>query len=349
MSVRLGIFFLAWACAQIQITASDLPSAGTTYIVSQSRPQPGIDFTATGPNYTWDFSQLPSDTQLTIAWKHVWEAPQYTFSCGNASLQALLLKIADSFPSPGGISIRDIYAFLRKGTSALTVQGIGASVNGLPLTPCYQDPDEVYVLPLTYGQNDSTTFWLRFSFPAPVGGGTITLAQRGYRLHRVDGYGPTQTPYTQKVCLRLRQDVHQKDTLYYNGIPLQQRDSSYTEFQWLAQEEGVPLLRVQGNWSGMGGAFVPVLIQYKNTLSPTALLGGGSSVRITPNPTQGSLWVSPPHGRYLIRNLLGQMVAEGEVSPEGQIRLPAHLSEGVYFLRLTQNSQTTWHRFWLIR
>ena len=348
MPVRWGVFFLAWACAQIQITASDLPSAGTTYTVSQSRPQPGMDFTATGPNYTWDFSQLPNDTQLTVVWKNSWEVPQYVFSCGNASLQALLLKIADSFPSTGGIAIRDIYAFLRKSNSTLAVHGIGASINNAPITQCYQDPDEVYVLPITYGQRDSTTFWLRISFPAPMGG-TITWAQRGYRLHQVDGYGQIQTPYTQKACLRLRQDVHQNDTLYYNGMPFRQGDSSYTEFQWLAQGEGIPLLRVQGNWSGMGGAFVPVSIQYKNTSSPTALLGGGASVQVTPNPTQGTLWVSPPHGRYLVRNLLGQVVAEGDVSPDGQIRLPTHLPEGVYFLRLTQNSQTTWHRFWLVR
>lgn len=339
------LFTLSWA--QIQIQSSDLPAPSSSYTVSQSRPQPGWDFTATGANFSWDFSTLPVDTQLTIEWKSPLQVPQYFFSCGNASLQALLLKVADSFPSQGGISIRDIYAFLRKSSSQLAIHGVGASVNGVPITQCYQDPDELYMLPLSYARQDSTTFWLRLTFSIP-NAGTATLAQRGYRLHEVDGYGQVATPYGQYPCLRLRRKVHQRDTLYINGFPLQRRDTSYIEYEWLGEDQGVPLLRVQGNIVGPGGGtFVPVVIQFKDVPRANALLGGGT-VRLSPNPTRGILHVPAPGARYKVLNLIGKVVQEGEIPSDGYLRLAPHLSEGVYFLYLVQGRQESWHRFVLL-
>ncbi len=342
-------FLLAcgWVWAQIQIQAGDLPSAGGSYTVSQSRGRLQVDFLTAGPGHTWDFTQLPADTQFTLEWKGPWQVPQYVFSCGNASLQALLLKIADSLPSQGGISIRDMYAFLRKSSSKMTVEGVGISVNGAPLTQCYQDPDEIYVLPLSYGDRDSTTFWLRFSFPVP-NMGTVTFAQRGYRIHRVDGYGQVSTPAGSYACLRLRRDVREKDTVYFNGFPVQRRDTAYTELEWLGQGEGVPLLRVQGSF--MGSNFIPAVVQFKGTRQAASVQGGSRpAAQIGPNPTRGTLTISPARGQYAVYSLVGQIMAEGEVPPSGQVLLPPTLSEGVYFLRLQQDGHTGWYRFILLR
>ncbi len=341
LPVLLG---LAWAQSQIQ--ESDLPSAGSEYLVSQSRPRAGLDFLATGANYTWDFSQLSADTQFIVQWKSPFQVPQYGFSCGNASLQALLLKLADSLPSQGGVTIRDMYAFLRKSPSKMTVEGVGATVNGAPIWQCYQDPDEIYVLPLNYGDRDSTTFWLRFTFQVP-NFGTVTYAQRGYRIHQADGYGQITTPYGQFSCLRLRRDVHQKDTVYFQGFPVQRRDTSYTELEWLGTGQGVPLLRVQGSF--VLGNFTPALIQYKDQARSSSLLMAGGSIRIGPNPTRGVLYIEPAQGTFAVRNLIGEVLLEGEVPPDGRLQLPPTLPEGVYFLRLTQQERTSWHRFVLLR
>lgn len=336
----LAIFGLAWA--QIQIQASDLPSPGANYTVSQSRPRPGgPDFAATGAGYTWDFSQLVADTQFTVEWKSPLQVPQYTLSCGNASLQALFLKVADSFPSQGGISIRDIYAFLRKGSSQMSVTGVGATVNGFPITECYRDPDELYMLPMTYGRTDSTTFWLRLNFTAPFG--NVTWAQRGYRLHNVDGHGTVTTPYGTFPCLRLRRYVHQRDTIYFGGIAFQQTDTSYIELEWLGAGQGIPLLRVQGQQ--VGSSFVPAAIQFRDTIRSSNLLSAEGPLQISPNPAREVLYLSKPGGRYEIYSLIGKRVAEGEVPVDRQIRLPADLPEGVYFLHLRREGSESWHRF----
>lgn len=334
--------------AQIQITSSDLPAPATSYTVSQSRPRPGLDFITTGAGYTWDFSQLTADTQLTVEWKSPAQVPQYVLSCGNASLQALFLKVADSIPAPG-IAIRDLYAFLRKSNSQLAVHGVGASVNGFPITQCYQDPDELYMLPMTYQREDSTTFWLRLNISIP-NAGTATFAQRGYRLHEVDGYGQLTTPYGSYSVLRLRRDVHQWDTVYFNGVPIQRTDTSYVELEWLGQGQGIPLLRVQGTIRIVGGTptFIPTLIQFKDELHGTALKPGNGTVSISPNPCKGYLRISLPGASYTIHNLIGKAVAEGEVPQDGVIRLPSTLPEGVYFLRLSEGRRTHWHRFVLV-
>ncbi|MCX7607411.1 MAG: T9SS type A sorting domain-containing protein [Bacteroidia bacterium] len=346
--MRHAIPFLLGGCflwAQIQLQSSDLPQASTQYTVSQSLPRPGIDFTLTGADYEWRFGQLSSDTQLTVDWKAPWQVLQYSFSCGNASFQALLLKIADSIQGGGGITIRDLYAFFRKSSSQMSTQGVGAMVNGVPITQCYQDPDELYVLPLSYENRDSTTFWLRFTFQAPFG--NITLAQRGYRLHHVDGYGYVETPYGRHACLRLRRDVHQWDTLYFNGAPFQRRDTTYTELEWLGQGQGIPLLRVQGVWNTVGGnlTFVPNTIQYKDVPRVSSLSFGGDRVLVSPNPTQGILYISVPGGRYAIYNLIGLLVQEGEIPSHGQVRLTPEIPDGVYFLKVVQQGKESWHRF----
>jgi len=337
-------FTFVWA--QIQIQSADLPAAGTEYIFSQSRPRPGLDFLTTGPNHTWDFSQLTADTQLIVQWKNPLQVPQYLFSCGNASFQALLLKIAESLPSQGGVSLRDVYAFLRKGPSKMTVEGVGVSVNGAPLTQCYQDPDEIYVLPLSYGNRDSTTFWLRLTFQVP-NLGPVTYVQRGYRIHQVDGYGQITTPYGQFPCLRLRRDVHQKDTVYFQGLYVRQGDTSYTELEWLGTGQGMPLLRVQGNF--VLGNFVPTTIQYKDNARSSSFSWAFSSVWVGPNPNAGALFIQPPRGTFVVRNLVGEVVLEGEVPADGKVHLPPTLPEGVYFLRLAQDARVSWHRFVLVR
>ncbi|MCS7162734.1 MAG: T9SS type A sorting domain-containing protein [Bacteroidia bacterium] len=344
-------FFLGLGWAQLQLTQADLPNAGEQHIVSQARATLQVDYLATGAGYSWNFAQLSPDTQLRVEWKRPTEVPRYIFNCGNLSFQALLLKLADSLgsfsiPGSGTIQARDLYAFLRKSSSEFAVNGIGVTLNGLPITSCYRDPDEVYVLPMQYGRRDSTTFWVRFDFAAP-GGSQITLSQRGYRIHQVDGYGTVTTPLGTFSCLRLRQDVRQWDTLFFNGLPMQRRDTSYTLLEWLGREQGVPLVRVQGTFQM--NRFFPTLVQYKDTLrstrSPTATAAPFTFPTLQPNPTRGVLYIPLPGARYILRNVIGQVIGEGEIPPEGKILLSSTLPSGVYYLQLFYEGRENWQRF----
>ncbi|MCS6790479.1 MAG: hypothetical protein NZ580_05830 [Bacteroidia bacterium] len=340
----LWIFLLSWA--QVQITAADLPTPRSTYYVAQSRQSRNVDFTATGAGYDWDFRSLRADTILPLEWKSPIQAPEFAFSCGNASLQALLLKLQDSLFSFSNVQVRDLHAFFRKSTSQLTLTGVGVKVNGFPSTTCHIDPDEVYNLPLTQGRFDSTTFYFRLSFTLPSPPVNVVYASRGYRLHRVDGHGQVQTPSFQAQCLRLRRDTYQKDTVYVGGLPFARIDTSYTDFEWLAQGQGIPLLRVTGTWSQASGTptFQPAIIQYKTT-QPTSLAYSGSlSIFLHPNPAQHYVCGTPAGAAYHLYDGLGRVIATGHASAEGYIYFPEPLAPGAYMLRMVWRENEAWSK-----
>ncbi len=342
---------LLWA--QVTITESDLPAPGSFYSLGQARPTPSTDYTLTGAGYTWDFSGLRADTHLISEFKRISDVPQYSFSCGNWQFwQSILLKIADSVVNPA-FTIRDLYGFLSKTSNWFRVEGVGATVNGLPLTFCYNDPDEIYVLSVDYGDRDSTTFYLRIDFQSPGGGGfpagTITFAQRGYRIHEVDGYGTVQIPFGTFSCLRLKRKVFQRDTVYFNGMPIQRRDTTYWELEWLAPGQGVPLLQVTGGY--VGGSFVAASVRFRDTTAASSLgaeVSPGGPV-IGPNPTNGVLQVSTIGASYQLYDIAGRLVQQGVIPSDGRLLLSGSLQNGVYFLRLRQQGREWYRRITLYR
>ncbi len=344
--MRCALCLIATLWAQITIQSSDLPSPGSNYPVGQARPAPGIDFSATGANYTWNFSTLRADTHFVAEWKGIGSVPQYSFSCGNWQVwQSLLLKVADSIPNPL-FTLRDVYAFLSKTNNHLRIEGIGAMVNGLPLTPCYSDPDEIYVLPLDYGDRDSTTFRLRIQFQLP-NSGTVVYIQRGYRIHEVDGYGQVQIPMGNYSCLRLKRKVYQRDSIFFNGFPLPPRDTTYYELEWLGQGTGIPLVRVSGNW--VGGTFAPALVIFQDTTGSSSLTALEREMSVRPNPTSGILHLPGAGERYAVYDLTGRLWQEGSWPAEGRLVLAPGLPNGVYFLRLRRPGGESYHRFILAR
>ncbi len=345
--MRHALCLIATLWAQITIQSSDLPAPNSSYPVGQAHPAPGVDFGATGTNYTWDFSTLRADTHFTAEWKGIGSVPQYVFSCGNWQFwQSLLLKVADSIPNPL-FTLRDVYAFLSKTNNHLRVEGVGVTVNGLPLTFCYSDPDEIYVLPLDYGDRDSTTFRLRIEFQPPNQPGTITIVQRGYRIHEVDGYGQVQIPNGTYPCLRLQRKVYQRDSIFFNGFSLPPRDTTYYELEWLGQGKGIPLVRVSGNW--VGGTFVPLSVIFQDSTGASSLTASERDIALRPNPTSGVLHLPGAGERYAVYDLTGRLWQEGAWPAEGRLVLTPGLPNGVYFLRLRRAGGETYHRFILAR
>ena len=344
--MRHALCLMAILWAQITIQSSDLPSPNSRYSVGQARPARGVDFAATGANYTWNFSNLRADTNFIVEWKGIGSVPQYSFSCGNwQSWQSLLLKVADSIPNPL-FTLRDVYAFLSKTNDHLRIEGIGAMVNGLPLTPCYSDPDEIYVLPLDYGDRDSTTFRLRIQFQLP-NFGTVVYIQRGYRIHEVDGYGQVQIPMGNYSCLRLKRKFYQRDSVFFNGSPVFSRDTTYYELEWLGQGKGIPLVRVSGNW--VGGTFAPGLVVFQDTTGYSSLTALEREMSVRPNPTSGLLHLPGAGERYAVYDLTGRLWQEGAWPAEGRLVLAPGLPNGVYFLRLRRAGGESYHRFILAR
>ena len=345
--MRWGIASLAFLWGQITIQNTDLPSPGTTYSFGQARPNPALDFATTGAGYTWDFSELRADTHLFSEWKSINSVPSYAFSCGNWQFwQSLLLKIADSIPTPIG-TFRNVYAFLSKTNSHMRIEGLGVTFNGMPLASCYSDPDELYVLPLTYGDRDSTTFRLQLEFQVPNPPGTVAIVQRGYRIHEVDGYGQVQIPLGTYDCLRLKRKIYQRDSVFFNGFPLQSRDTTYYELEWLGQGKGIPLVRATGNYTM--GQFVAASVSFQDSMAASSLQEAGRSWVVGPNPTMGVLYLPREGGSYAVYDLTGRLWQDGPWPADGRLVLSPAMPPGVYFLRLRREGKESFHRFILAR
>ena len=61
--------------AQIVIDSDDLPQPGTTYTVQESTPDLMFDYSATGEDYTWDYSELVSNGEVEITIGDLSDAP----------------------------------------------------------------------------------------------------------------------------------------------------------------------------------------------------------------------------------------------------------------------------------
>jgi len=53
--------------SQISLSSTDFPTDGNSYVVSTLSDAGAIDYTSTGANFTWDFSQIVPQSQDTIA------------------------------------------------------------------------------------------------------------------------------------------------------------------------------------------------------------------------------------------------------------------------------------------
>ena len=91
---------LAFVCCsliakgQISITSADLPNLQETYTRANALNFGGFDFSATGADYTWDFSSLESLNSNTLDFVSVGDAPfTYQFLFNNPFDQDYLANL----------------------------------------------------------------------------------------------------------------------------------------------------------------------------------------------------------------------------------------------------------------
>lgn len=71
----LVVVFPAISFAQITIDNGDMPQAGDTIRLSTAYDISGLDFSSTGPNFNWDFSELQPALQRVDTFVSVQETP----------------------------------------------------------------------------------------------------------------------------------------------------------------------------------------------------------------------------------------------------------------------------------
>jgi hypothetical protein len=340
------VMTINFVSAQITITNTSLPNIGDTIRYSVASLNSVGDYTSTGTNYVWDFSSLNVIRQdrrdFTINTPYIFFFGPLKF--GEKIADTL---VSQNIPGFGSVSITDFYQFYRNLPTVFDAEGAGLKINNIPVPSFYTDKDELYFLPLHYGQRDSSTF--NFTTPAT---NTIPIVYKksGYRITEVDGWGTITTPYGTFNCLRVVTTQYSKDTIIFNSnfgdIPIG-FNNYQRSYQWLTNTEKIPVLEVSGTINIMGN-FTPTLVRFRDNrvVGIKEAENKNSFVKIYPNPNNGVFKIENVFNnsiKIFVFNHLGQNVwnidEPSNISNIMEVNL-SHLPNGRYFGCIISNENT---------
>lgn len=331
--------------AQIVITSTNMPVVNDTARYSNASLSSVGDYTTTGANYTWDFSMLDSTGQQLRRFQPSTATP-YAFYFFPPKYGE---KIMDSIPIPPqtGFSIKNIYSFYKKvGTSSFNSEGLGLTMNSIPVGATFSDEDELYLFPLNYGDRDSTTFKLSTPSNTMI---PFQYKKQGYRITQADGWGTITTPFGTEACLRVVTTQYSIDTITINALPAPFNKLGFPNYmrsyQWLTLTEKIPYLEVSGNI--VNGNFTPTQAKYRDKLRVFAGVKEQSqtiiSVAAFPNPTKDQLTLILAQTKepvnYTLLDLQGKVFLSGKLENQTSV-ISTHqlfvgdLASGMYLLNL---------------
>lgn len=327
---------------QIVLQSSDMPSTGDTVRLSVALSTQNFDFTATGENFSWDFSGLQAVSQRLDTFKSVTQTPT-VFWLSFLTSANLALRIGSGELMPG-LVLDDAYQFYNKSSTAYKDMGFGIILSGIPIPLKFSSPDVVYTFPYNAGQSHTSDALLEYTLP---GMGFLSIQRN--RQTVADGWGNLTTPYGSFEVLRLKSIVYERDSVYIDtaaqGMMIER---NYTEYKWMAKNKKVPVLQYTDD------QLLGSIVFYQDSLRDLTV-GISEKEKIVsaivfPNPVTGSARVTISdfeEGEIVMKliNHLGVIVAESALiirDNAGVIDLPFHPSDfkpGIYVLEIVQKQK----------
>lgn len=317
--------------AQITIENSDLPAEGSSYYLSAANPVTDYDFTLTGPNYSWDFSDLEFFGQQPQNYVAISEAPlAYQFVFNNPfdpEHYADFANAQDGFDLGGQFTFEDFYAFYQSNPDAYNAVGFAGTINGIPLPAGSSPVDTVYSLPMNY--EDSFEGYSEWLVQIP---GIVTYKLKQTRSYEVDGWGTVTTPYGSFEALRVRMQIDAVDSISVEALSFSfENERNSVEYQWLSPGEGVPVLQATESFGFVSN------ISYKDEqfISVEEL---NADFQMYPNPSNGSVIINAKEaGNIKVYNSSLQLVKVCQMYGGQQALDLSELPKGIYFVRLGED------------
>ena len=237
--------------AQITITASDLPQGGESYTIQSSSLEIFNDFTATGENFDWDFSDLNSNSETIVEFGEMEDAPllaQLSFNnewtngdylCDLFGPGEFDLSLLEDLGIELPVAISDLYSYLQTSNDSYNIVGISMNVEGIDLPIEYTDIDEIHPLPLNYMNEISSTSGYTVNIPD-----VFTYETSASRDGSVDGWGTLTLPggATHNV-LRVNTTITTNDIFSVSGSEPFEIERISTVYSWVG-DGGMPYLKV---------------------------------------------------------------------------------------------------------
>lgn len=336
------LFFPVIAISQITLTSNDFANPDDTVRMSITMDLT-IDFSTTGANQTWDYSNLTPNSQelrefysMTNASAFVnfvfgFFAPtnyQASYFLPNNDLP--LDQVSGFLPVP----ITDVFQFSKKNNDSITSVGFAISVDGNEV-PFKSDTIETrYKYPLTFNDSYSSRGYTNMDLN-PVA--DVIWRQYRQRETNVDGWGSITTPFGTFNAIRLRHTIDEVDSIrmdfFGTGNPMWIPIPVPTNYiyEWWTNGEKEPILRIKT--TSVFGAEIVSSIEYRdNYVDLTAGVEEKDlTLSIYPNPVSSLLKIDGLNGNslYQIIGADGKSILLGETT--GLISVET-LAEGMYHL-----------------
>jgi hypothetical protein len=271
--------------AQISIDQSDMPSIDDTVRISTGLNLDFIDYTQSGEDYDWDFSQLTPIHQRVDTFQDPW-AMALIYKLYFGLFSNLAVRAAENLPIPG-FPFSDMYNFYDKSSGDFRTVGIGVSISGIAVPFKYDSPDLIYDFPLTYQDNWSSQAYFAEGIP---GIGYLKMSKT--HSDTVDGWGTLTTPYGTFDVLRIKSEIVENDSLYLDslgmGLPV---NRNYTVYQWVGKGQKLPLLQITSSLAGLIVDYVDSARVIVEGINQTEIVKD-NEINIFPNPAKDIVNIS---------------------------------------------------------
>lgn len=336
--------------SQIVVNKSDMPTAGDEINVSTALTVGAIDYTLTGTDYLWDFSYLMPlsqtvDTFVTVSSTPIFYNLTFLTSANQAMKQANI--------NLGIAQMSNVYNFYNSNSSAYSLAGYAAQINGIPIPLKYNNADRIFKFPLNYGNIDSSNSVATLNLPS-IG----YFNESKTRKNTVDGWGTLKTPYGTFPVMRIKSVIYQKDTLHLDTIPLPFPAvvRNIIEYKWVGKNFGIPLLEIVETSYGILPAYTTTVtyIDSVRNLNPFGIekIISNDNISIYPNPANNQFTINYNLSKSAdvdirIFDLTGKqiLILEQGIRNKGNnqktyFTANEKIQKGVYFIKLKFNQIT---------
>jgi hypothetical protein len=280
--------------AQITITKNDFAKARDTIVISNPANLNDFDYTIADTNYLWDYSELLKAGQTVKKYYAVSQTGVlYAVYFSDVSFNPNRANMADdaSLSLPALITSSDAYNFYDRNDNEFKQVGIGSTLNGVPTPFRFEDDDEIYTFPLSYGNIDTSTARYNIDIPS-----VVNYTYRHTRINVVDGWGTLITPLDTFEVIRLKSTLRIRDSVFVDSqnFGFGFNRPVETQYKWLAKDKKYPVLQV--NTQGIGSNTFVSSAFYQDTvvIRPNSVIdiSNSNTVMVYPNPAKNILLVN---------------------------------------------------------
>ena len=356
--LSLLLFAPLFSYSQITVDVNDFADGGDTVRFSATN-NPGIDYSTTGANVTWDFSDLNAESQELTNFKDPSTAgPLVSFTFGtfaDPEYQATNYYKATDIPLDMAgqflpITINEVNQFARHTNNSASLVGLAINVEGNDIPVPSDTIETKYVFPLNYGDSYSSRGYTNLDMN-PIF--NLIWIQYRQRSSTVDGWGTVTTPYGSFDALRVKHEITELDSVFIDltGTPMwiELPVPLSVEYEWLSKNELAPILSIRISLAG--GNETVTQIKYKDIYLglDASITENTLQLNIGPNPVEDDLFINGLEGNapYQIVTLEGKVIRSGIVQDENLVsnagisRVDMRgLNTGIYLIHIGEGLQT---------